>query len=49
VKDVGSVPFVEVETDTVDNLLGNKRIDLIKIDVEGAEFMVLNGSNEDPE
>jgi len=44
VKDVGSVPFVEVETDTVDNLLGNKRIDLIKIDVEGAEFMVLNGA-----
>ena len=40
----GSLPFVEVETDTVDNLLGNGRVDLMKIDVEGAEFMVLKGA-----
>jgi FkbM family methyltransferase len=46
VKDSGPVPFVEVETNTVDNLLGNDRIDLVKIDVEGAEFMVLNGASE---
>jgi FkbM family methyltransferase len=44
VKDIRSVPFVEVETDTVDNLLGNDLVDLLKIDVEGAEFMVLNGA-----
>ena len=35
---------VEVETDTVDNLLGNGHVDLMKIDVEGAEFMVLRGA-----
>jgi len=43
-KEIGSVPVVEVETATVDNLLGNDRIDLMKIDVEGAEFMVLSGA-----
>jgi len=43
-KQIGSVPFVEVETDMVDNLLRNGRVDLMKIDVEGAEFMVLNGA-----
>jgi len=42
----GSVPtdYVEVETDTVDNLLGSQRISLMKIDVEGAEFLVLAGA-----
>jgi len=39
-----ALPFVEVQTDTVDHLLGRERIDLMKIDVEGAEFMVLNGA-----
>jgi len=43
-KEISSMPFVEVETDTVDNMLGNERVDLMKIDVEGAEFMVLNGA-----
>jgi FkbM family methyltransferase len=43
-KDTSPVPFVKVQTDTVDHLLGNERIDLMKIDVEGAEFMVLNGA-----
>jgi FkbM family methyltransferase len=42
--DFSAVPFVEVQTDTVDHLLGRERIDLMKIDVEGAEFMVLNGA-----
>ena len=41
-----SVPFIEVETDTVDNILRNSRIDLMKIDVEGAEFLVLNGADK---
>jgi FkbM family methyltransferase len=44
VKGISSVPFVQVKTDTVDNLLGNDRVDLMKIDVEGAEFMVLSGA-----
>jgi FkbM family methyltransferase len=35
---------VEVKTDTVDNLIANERIDLMKVDVEGAEFMVLSGA-----
>jgi len=43
-KEINPLPFVEVETDTVDNLLKNERIDLMKIDVEGAEFMVLSGA-----
>lgn len=44
VTDPDSSPFVEVQTDTVDNLLRNDRVDLMKIDVEGAEFMVLDGA-----
>jgi FkbM family methyltransferase len=44
--EIGPVPFVEVDTNTVDNLLGNDRVDLMKIDVEGAEFMVLNGATK---
>ena len=40
------VHFVEVETDTVDNLLGSKRVSLMKIDVEGAEFLVLGGAKK---
>jgi FkbM family methyltransferase len=43
-EEIGLVPFVKVQTDTVDHLLGEERIDLMKIDVEGAEFMVLNGA-----
>ena len=37
------VPLVEVQTDTIDHVLGERTIDLLKIDVEGAEFMVLKG------
>jgi FkbM family methyltransferase len=45
-RDISPVRFVEVQTDTVDHLLGNERIDLMKIDVEGAEFMVLDGATK---
>jgi FkbM family methyltransferase len=40
--------FVEVNANTLDNLLqqiGIKQVNWIKIDVEGAEFEVLNGAN----
>jgi FkbM family methyltransferase len=43
-KEMNLVPFIEVETNTVDNILGNESVDLMKIDVEGAEFMVLKGA-----
>jgi FkbM family methyltransferase len=43
-KAMNPVRLVEVETDMVDNILGNGRVDLMKIDVEGTEFMVLNGA-----
>jgi FkbM family methyltransferase len=45
-RDISPAPFIEVQTDTVDNLLGNECIDLMKIDVEGAEFMVLSGAKK---
>ena len=41
----GAAP-IEVPTDTLDNFAGRagfKRVDFIKLDVEGAEFMVLKG------
>jgi FkbM family methyltransferase len=41
-----AIPFVEVETNSVDNLLGNERVALMKIDVEGAEFLVLSGAKK---
>jgi len=37
-------PNIEVETTTADSLLGAGKVDLMKIDVEGAEFMVLRGA-----
>lgn len=38
----------ELETDTLDNLIGDKydKIDLLKIDVQGAELNVLSGAKE---
>lgn len=33
-----------INTDTIDNLCTNNKIDLIKIDVEGAELLVLKGA-----
>jgi len=39
--------FVEVDVDTLDNILGSvSRIDMIKIDAEGAEPFVLEGMKE---
>lgn len=46
-KDAGE--FEEVEVDTLDNMLrelGVKKVDFIKIDVEGAEIEVLKGMDE---
>jgi FkbM family methyltransferase len=37
------IDLITVRTDTIDNLI-HRRIDLIKIDVEGAEFGVLKGA-----
>ncbi len=39
-----TTPSIEVETTTIDSLLESGRVDLMKIDVEGAEFMVLRGA-----
>ena len=36
----------EVECDTLDNILINDKVDVIKVDVEGAEIMVLEGATE---
>jgi len=40
-----TTPSIEVETTTADVLLGTGKVDLMKIDVEGAEFMVLRGAS----
>ncbi|HZY46538.1 MAG TPA: FkbM family methyltransferase [Candidatus Bathyarchaeia archaeon] len=40
------VSFVEVKTDTIDHILGHETVDLMKIDVEGAEFLVLMGGRK---
>ena len=37
--------FIEVETDTLDNVLGNRMPNLIKLDVEGFEALVLLGAH----
>ncbi len=41
-----TAPSIEVETTTVDSLLGPRKVDLMKIDVEGGEFIVLRGARE---
>lgn len=38
------IELIDVEVETLDNLLGDTRIDFIKIDVEGGEFGVLKGA-----
>jgi len=43
-KEKTTTPSLEVETRTIDSLLESGRVDLMKIDVEGAEFMVLRGA-----
>jgi FkbM family methyltransferase len=40
-----TTPSIEVETTTTDVLLGTGKVDLMKIDVEGAEFIVLRGAS----
>jgi FkbM family methyltransferase len=44
-EEVATTPSIEVETTTADSLLGAGKVDLMKIDVEGAEFMVLRGAS----
>ena len=36
--------FIEIECDTLDNILGQKRVDVMKIDIEGAEVSALEGA-----
>jgi FkbM family methyltransferase len=44
---VEEIQLIEVEADTLDNVLPmNQRVSLIKIDVEGGEYGVLNGAKE---
>lgn len=38
--------FVEVDTITLDSYFGKKKVDFVKIDVEGYEFQVLKGMND---
>jgi FkbM family methyltransferase len=38
--------FIEVPSDTLDNLFGDRKIDFAKIDVQGAEVQVLEGGNK---
>jgi FkbM family methyltransferase len=45
VEEMITTPSIEVETTTADSLLGSGKVDLMKIDVEGAEFMVLRGAS----
>ncbi len=41
------IKLIEIESDTLDNVLpSNQKVSLIKIDVEGAEFGVINGAKE---
>ena len=35
---------IEVECDTLDNILGDQRVDVMKIDIEGAEVSALKGA-----
>ncbi len=41
-----SVKTVEIETDTLDNVLNGDKVDFIKYDVEGSEYEALMGSVE---
>jgi FkbM family methyltransferase len=43
---VGGVKQYQVRVRTLDEILGGRRVDAIKIDVEGAEEMVLRGAQE---
>jgi FkbM family methyltransferase len=39
-----AVEIIAVPTDTLDNIIDTNRVDMIKIDVEGAELLVLRGA-----
>lgn len=41
-----TIETVHVTTSTLDTVVKNKRIDCIKIDVEGAEYLVLEGAKQ---
>jgi hypothetical protein len=36
--------LLEIECDTLDNILGEQRVDVMKIDIEGAEVSTLKGA-----
>jgi FkbM family methyltransferase len=42
----GAVPSVQCEVDTLDNILGHRHVDLLKVDVEGHELSLLKGASE---
>lgn len=44
--DKPDIEVINIEMETLDNLLGEKHIDFIKIDVEGGEFGVLKGAKK---
>ena len=43
--EISNVDAIDVEVTTLDAILGEGRADLVKIDVEGAEFSVLEGAD----
>jgi FkbM family methyltransferase len=38
--------LLEIECDTLDNILGEQRVDVMKIDIEGAEVSALKGTTK---
>jgi len=46
VQDFSYFPFIELETITLSELIGNSKVDLIKVDTEGNELDVLKGAED---